>query len=230
MIGEEVKARLHAIVARYPQARSAMLPCLHLVQEEQGYVTPEGILAVAEAIGVKPDEVESIVTFYSMYHQQPVGHMVIKVCTSISCYLHGCDEVMVNLERRLGVRHGQTTPDGRFTLEGVECLAACGMAPALQVNGEFAEQITPAKTDALVDALEREGVGALHNRWRMTVDGRGMATETTLDGVATSTSAAQVSEKTGATNGDAGPAASKANGASAPRGQHQSDPTQKGGR
>jgi len=182
MISDEMKARLRAIVARYPQARSAMLPCLHLMQEEQGYVTPEGILAVAEAIGVKPDEVESIVTFYSMYHQEPVGNMVIKVCTSISCYLHGCDDVVANLERRLGIKRGQTTPDGRFTLEGVECLAACGMAPALQVNGEFAEQITPARTDALVDALEREGVGALHNGWRMIADGRGMATETTLGG------------------------------------------------
>ncbi len=185
MIGEETKARLRAIVARYPQARSAMLPCLHLVQEEEGYITPEGMLAVAEAIGVKPDEVESIVTFYSMYHQEPVGRMVIKVCTSISCYLHGCDDVMANLERRLGINRGQTTPDGRFTLEGVECLAACGMAPALQVNGEFAEQITPAKTDALVDALEREGVAALRNRWRMFTDGRGMATETALDGAPT---------------------------------------------
>ncbi len=189
MISDEVKARLRAIVARYPLARSAMLPCLHLVQEEEGYVTPGGILAVAEAIGVKPDEVESIVTFYSMYHQQPVGTMVIKVCTSISCYLHGCDDVIGNLERRLGVRCGQTTADGRFTLEGVECLAACGMAPALQVNGEFAEQITPAKTDALVDALERGGVGALHNHWRQIADGRGMATETTLDGAPTSAEA-----------------------------------------
>jgi NADH-quinone oxidoreductase E subunit len=245
MIGEETKARLRAIVARYPVARSAMLPCLHLVQEEQGYVTPEGILAVAEAIGVKPDEVESIVTFYSMYHQEPVGRMVIKVCTSISCYLHGCDDVMANLERRLGVRRGQTTPDGRFTLEGVECLAACGMAPALQVNGEFAEQITPAKTDALVDALERDGVGALRDRWRMIADGRGMATETTLDGGRTpgaGVAASGVGQPRADDAVDAGmvpgnaPGATGihgANGASAARGksgQTQNGQTQKGGR
>lgn len=215
MISDEVKARLRAIVARYPLARSAMLPCLHLVQEEEGYVTPGGILAVAEAIGAKPDEVESIVTFYSMYHQQPVGAMVIKVCTSISCYLHGCDDVMANLERRLGVRRGQTTADGRFTLEGVECLAACGMAPALQVNGEFAEQITPAKTDALVDALEHGGVGALHSHWRQIADGRGMATETTLDGAPTSAEA-MATQASAAPTMDGQP-----NDVTAPHGQQQ---------
>lgn len=180
MLGEEVKAQLRKMVARYPQARSAMLPCLHIVQDAEGYVTPEGILAVADAIGVKPDEVESVVTFYSMYHQEPIGKMVIKVCTSIACYLNGCDETMANLERRLGVNVGETTADGRYTLEGAECLAACGMAPAVQVNGEFAEQITPYKTDALIDALEQGGPAAIRNRWRQVSEGRGMATETII--------------------------------------------------
>ncbi|SRR5579875_410997 len=183
MISEEVKARLREVAARYPQARSAMLPCLHIVQDAEGYVTPEGILAVAEAIGVKPDEVESVVTFYSMYHQEPIGRTVIKVCTSIACYLHGCDETLAKLERRLGIQKGQTTPDGRYTLEGVECLAACGMAPAVQVNGEFAEQMTPDKTDALIDTLEQHGPGAIRNYWRQISEGRGMATETTLGSV-----------------------------------------------
>lgn len=166
MISDDVKAQLREIVSRYPVARSGMLPCLHLVQDVEGYVTPEGIAAVAEAVGAKVDEVESVVTFYSMYHQKPIGKHVIKVCTSISCYLMGCDDVLAHLEKRLGISRGQTTPDGRYTLQGVECLAACGLAPALQVNNEFVENVTPAVADALLDRLEHgKGVEDMGGQW-----------------------------------------------------------------
>jgi NADH-quinone oxidoreductase E subunit len=181
MISDALRLRMAEMVARYPVARSAMLPCLHLAQDEIGYVSDEAILAVAEAIGAKPDEVESVVTFYSMYHQAPQGKHVIKVCTSVSCYLMGCDDVLARLESRLGVRRGETSADGRFTLEGVECLAACGMAPALQVNGEFVEQVGPRTVDALVDLLTSGGdVSQIQNRWRQVSGGAGMATETTI--------------------------------------------------
>jgi NADH-quinone oxidoreductase subunit E len=177
MTSDELQMRLGEIVARYPWARSAMLPCLHLVQEETGYITPEGIQAVAEAIGVKADEVESVVTFYSMYTQEPKGRYIIKVCTSISCYLRGCDDVMAYLEERLGVRRGETTSDGRFTLESAECLAACGMAPAVQVNGRFVENVTDSDASALVGYLENDGdLEAITSPWRPISDGRGMAT------------------------------------------------------
>jgi NADH-quinone oxidoreductase E subunit len=182
MISEELQARLREIVSRYPSARSAMLPCLHLVQEEHGYITPEGIIAVADAIGAKPDEVESVVTFYSMYTQQPKGRYVIKVCTSIACYLRGCDDVLAHLEQRLGVRRGETSSNGRFTLEPVECLAACGMAPAMQVNGRFVENMTTESASALVDYLI--GGGAAENLispWQPVSDGRGMATVSRID-------------------------------------------------
>jgi NADH-quinone oxidoreductase E subunit len=166
MISDDVKAQLREIVSRYPVARSGMLPCLHLVQDVEGYVTPEGIAAVAEAVGAKVDEVESVVTFYSMYHQKPIGKHVIKVCTSISCYLMGCDDVLAHLEKRLGISRGQTTPDGRYTLQGVECLAACGLAPALQVNNEFVENVTPQVADALLDRLEHgKGVEDMGGQW-----------------------------------------------------------------
>jgi NADH-quinone oxidoreductase E subunit len=179
MVSEALKARMRETAARYPLARSAMLPCLHLAQDELGYVTEEAISAVAEAIGVKPDEVESVVTFYSMFHQEPKGKHVIKVCTSVTCYLRGCDALLEGLERRLGVRRGETTPDGRFTLEGVECLAACGMAPALQVNGEFVEQVTPESAEKLVSFLATGGeMSQVRNRWRQISNGSGMATET----------------------------------------------------
>lgn len=182
MISDALKARMRETVARYPLARSAMLPCLHLAQDEIGYISQEALVAVAEAVGAKPDEVESVVTFYSMFHQEPQGKQVIKVCTSVSCYLMGCDDVLGALEHRLGVRRGESTPDGRFKLEAVECLAACGMAPALQVNGEFVEQVTPERAEKLVSFLEAGGdMAQVRNRWRQISDGNGMATETLFD-------------------------------------------------
>jgi NADH-quinone oxidoreductase E subunit len=181
MITDDVKERMRATLARYPSKRSAMLPCLHIAQEAEGYVTREGILAVAEVIGVKPDEVESVVTFYSMYSQEPLGAHVVKVCTSISCYLRGCDDLLAHLENRLGVRRRETTPDGRFTLQAVECLAACGMAPVMQVDGRFVENATPENADAVIEYLahgnDAEGIDS---RWRVISDGAGMATETTI--------------------------------------------------
>ena len=182
MVSDALNARMRETVARYPQPRSAMLPCLHLAQDEIGYVSEDALLAVAEAIGVKPDEVDSIVSFYSMFHREPQGKQVIKVCTSLSCYLMGCDDVLGALERRLGVRRGETTPDGRYKLEAVECLAACGMAPALQVNGEFVEQATPETAEKLVAFLDAGGdPGQIHNQWRQISGGAGMATETAFD-------------------------------------------------
>jgi NADH-quinone oxidoreductase subunit E len=184
MASEELQARLREIVARYPSARSAMLPCLHLAQEEHGYITPEGIQAVAEALGVKPDEVESVVTFYSMYTQEPKGRYTIKVCTSISCYLRGCDDVMAHLEQRLGIRKGETTSDGRFTLESAECLAACGMAPAIQVNGRFVENATTESASALVEYLSGGGdPEAITSPWQPISEGRGMATVSAIGAV-----------------------------------------------
>jgi NADH-quinone oxidoreductase E subunit len=172
MIPDEVKAQMREIAARYPQPRSAMLPCLHLAQQTEGYITSEGAQAVAEAVGARVDEVESVVSFYSMYTTKPLGAQVIKVCTSVSCYLRGADALLARLEERLGVKKGQTTPDGRFTVDMIECLAACGMAPVLQVNGEFVENVTPERADALMDRLERgEGVGDLGSRWRLTEQG-----------------------------------------------------------
>lgn len=181
MMSDALKAQMREIVERYPQARSAMLPCLHLAQDTFGYITEEAIVAVADAIGVKPDEVESVVTFYSMFHQEPKGRRVIKVCTSVSCYLMGCDAVLEGLERKLDIQRGETTPDGRYTLEAVECLAACGMAPALQVDGEFVEQVTPAGAERLVDFLSAGGdMTQVRNQWRQISGGAGMATETEI--------------------------------------------------
>lgn len=150
MISEQTRERMRTLAARYPQSRSALMPALHLAQEEEGYVTPEGIATVAEILNLTTDDVKSVATFYTMYYDRPHGEKVVSVCTGISCYLRGCDALVTQLENRLGIKRGETTPDGRFTLECAECLASCGTAPVLQVNGEFVENVTPEVIDALL--------------------------------------------------------------------------------
>lgn len=156
MISEQAKQRMRNLAARYPVARSAVMPALYIAQQEEGYITQEGLQAVADAIGMTVDDVESVATFYTMYHQQQPGKKVIKVCTSISCYLRNCDKLVEHLEQRLGIKRGETTPDGNYTLLTTECLASCGTAPVLQVNNEFVENLTLETADALVDNLDRE--------------------------------------------------------------------------
>lgn len=156
MISEQAKQRMRALAARYPVTRSALLPALHIAQEEEGYITQDGIEAVATVLNLTVDDVKSVATFYTMYYHRPHGEKVIGVCTSIACYLRGCDQLVEHLETRLGIKRGETTPDGNFTLECVECIASCGTAPAMQVNGEFVENVTLEMADALVDELARE--------------------------------------------------------------------------
>lgn len=112
-------------------------------------------MAVAEALNLTTDDVKSVATFYTMYYHRPHGQKVISVCTGISCYLRNCDPLVEHLEEHLGIKRGETTEDGNFTLECVECLASCGTAPVLQVNGEFVENVTLEAADALLDELTR---------------------------------------------------------------------------
>ena len=156
MISEQAKQRMRALASRYPVARSAVMPALYIAQQEEGYITQEALQAVAEAIGITVDDVESVATFYTMYYQQPPGRKVIKVCTSISCYLRNCDALLKMLEQRLAINRGETTADGNYTLMTTECLASCGTAPVLQVNNEFVENVTPEMVDALIDEWDRE--------------------------------------------------------------------------
>src|SRR5256714_4603179 len=156
MISEQAKQRMRDLASRYPVARSAVMPALYIAQQEEGYITHDALQAVAEAIGLTVDDVESIATFYTMYYQQPPGKKVIKVCTSISCYLRNCDALVQHLEKRLGISRGETTADGNYTLMTAECLASCGTAPVIQVNEKFEENVSLEAADALVDKLNRE--------------------------------------------------------------------------
>jgi NADH-quinone oxidoreductase E subunit len=156
MISEQAKQRMRDLATRYPVARSAVMPALYIAQQEEGYITQAALQAVAEAIGLTVDDVESVATFYTMYYQHPPGKKVIKVCTSISCYLRGCDALVNHLEKRLGIKRGETSADGNYTFMTAECLASCGTAPVLQVNDEFVENITLEMVDTLVDGWNRE--------------------------------------------------------------------------
>ena len=164
MVSEAAKERMRAVAAQYPTMRSAILPALSVAQDEEGYITQSALEAVAEALHLNPDEVKMVASFYTMFYKEQPGRRVIKVCTSISCYLRGCDQLVKHLEERLGIKRGETTPDGRFTLLTAECLASCGTAPVLQVNNEFVEQVTLERADELLAALnqemDRESAGA----------------------------------------------------------------------
>ena len=160
MISEQARQRMRDLAARYPVARSAVMPALYIAQQEEGYITRDALEAVAEAVGITTDDVESVATFYTMYHRQMPGKKIIKVCNSISCYLRNCDALVEHLEKRLGVKRGETTPDGSYTLLTAECLASCASAPAMQVNNEFIEHVTIEKADELIDQLDKElGIG-----------------------------------------------------------------------
>ena len=142
------------IIARYPRAKSALIPLLHLAQEQDGYVASDAMEHIAELIGVTPAEVLGTCSFYEMFKREPVGEYLVNVCTNIACMLLGGEELLHHLEDRLGITSGSTTADGRFTLEDVECIAACTEAPCLQVNYRYFNKVTPDDADALIDDLQ----------------------------------------------------------------------------
>jgi NADH-quinone oxidoreductase subunit E len=141
------------IIARYPRPRSALIPLLHLAQEQDGYLTDEAMEHIAELVDVTPAEVLGTASFYEMFKREPVGDYVVTVCTNISCLLVGGEELLHHLEHRLGVKAGSTTPDGKFTLEDVECLAACTEAPCMQVNYRYFHRVELDEVDELLDDL-----------------------------------------------------------------------------
>jgi len=139
------------LLAKYPRAQSALVPFLQFCQQQDGYVTREAIEDAAGLVGITPGQVESIASFYSLLFQHPVGTHVIQVCRTLSCMLRGSDELQRHIKARLGVGQMETTPDGMFTYEEVECLAACDRAPCLQHNLEYEYDVTPAKFDELLE-------------------------------------------------------------------------------
>lgn len=152
---EETWKRARELVARYPEGRqrSALLPLLHLVQAEHGYVSPEGIGFCAELLGLTKAQVAAVASFYTMYKRRPAGDWLVSVCTNTMCGVLGGDRVFETLREHLGVGHEETTADGKFTLEHAECLAACDYAPVMTVNYEFFDKVQASDALQIVGAL-----------------------------------------------------------------------------
>ncbi|MGK2957568.1 MAG: NADH-quinone oxidoreductase subunit NuoE [Acidimicrobiales bacterium] len=145
------------IISRYPRPKSALIPLLHLAQEQDGWVSDEAMVHIAELLSLTPSEVLGTCSFYEMFKREPVGRNLVNVCTSIACMLVGGDELLEHCEKSLGVTPGATTADGAFTLNEVECIAACTEAPCLQVNYRYFHQITHDEADALFAELRAGG-------------------------------------------------------------------------
>ena len=141
------------IIGRYPKARSATIPLLHLAQEQDGYVTNEAMSHIGELVGASSAEVFGTASFYEMFKFEPVGKYLINICGTMSCALLGAEELMHHAEERLGIKMGSTTADGKITLERAECQAACTEAPCLQVNYRYRYRVTPDQLDTLIDDL-----------------------------------------------------------------------------
>lgn len=155
MISEALKAKFDQVIARYPVKRSAIVPLLMFGQDEIGYVSDELVEEIARRVEVATIEVIEDIGYYSMLHRRPIGKYNFQVCTNISCLLRGGEEILDHCSKRLGIGHKQTTPDGLFSLEEVECLGACCGAPAMQVNYGYYEDLTAEKIDKLIEQLKR---------------------------------------------------------------------------
>jgi NADH-quinone oxidoreductase subunit E len=156
MISETKRQQFDELVARYPEKRSALIPLLHEVQAEVGYLSPEAVAWVAGYLDLSPADVLSVASFYDMLHLEPVGKHLIYVCQNLTCALRGSERLIRHLETTLGIRMGETTPDGKITLRRMECLASCGTAPSIQVDGVYHHQVTPDALDGLLADLRRD--------------------------------------------------------------------------
>lgn len=161
MLSEKAQAEIREIIKRYPVKRSAILPALWVAQGENGYLNEAAMRSVAKLLEINPTQVYEVATFYTMYHLGPVGKYVIQVCRTLSCALCGALDIVDHLEKKLNIKAGETTADGQFTLKTVECLAACGAAPAMQINEAYYENLTRDKVDRILEDLSAGGKSPL---------------------------------------------------------------------
>jgi NADH-quinone oxidoreductase subunit E len=153
MNGPEFEKKVDVIVARYPEPKAALLPVLWEVQRAKGWVDLESEAWVAGRLGVSAAHVHGAVTFYTMFKQKPSGRYHVQVCTTLSCMLRGCDELVEHIGKKLQIGPGEVTRDGKFSLICVECLGSCGTAPMFQLNDDYHENLTPELVDRLLDGL-----------------------------------------------------------------------------
>ena len=169
----EHRIRLDAIIGRYPpaQKRSAILPALYLVQQQQGYITASAMRHVAQILGLTPADVEDVVSYYTMFYTKPVGTFVLSVCRTLSCALNGAERVTASICDALSIRPGETDPTGTFTLLEVECLGACDRAPVVMVNDAWHERLGPDDVGRLLEGLRAHGEAALSGCYHVVEQG-----------------------------------------------------------
>ncbi|MGE5177052.1 MAG: NADH-quinone oxidoreductase subunit NuoE [Hyphomicrobiales bacterium] len=153
MLSPEARQKIEGLKSQYETHQSALIPALHVAQDDQGYVGLETQREIAEVLGLTEQTVRAVVSFYTMFYQRPVGKYVLQVCRNLSCSLLGGVKLQKQIEERLGISEGETTKDGRFTLLSVECLGSCGTAPVIMVNDRYHETVTPQDLDRLLTEL-----------------------------------------------------------------------------
>ncbi len=152
-VPDSILEKIKQIASQYPEQNSAMLPALHLVQDEFGWLPPSAVRQVADALNTTPNKVYAVISFYSMFNDKPVGKYHIQVCRNVSCSLLGASHLVAKLSETLGIKPGETTENKIFTLSQVECLGACGTAPMMMVNDTYYENLTPDKVDEILSTL-----------------------------------------------------------------------------
>jgi NADH-quinone oxidoreductase subunit E len=154
----EVEAEIERHLAKYPEgrSRSALLPLMFIVQRERGWLDPEGVAYLADRLRLRITDIWEVATFYSMFNTKPVGKYHLQICRTLSCKIMGADTITEHCSKRLGIKPGQTTEDGRFSLSEVECLGSCGTAPMLQLGVDYHENLTPEKVDELLERCRRD--------------------------------------------------------------------------
>ena len=155
-LSENIKTKINGMRGNFPTEQALLLPLLHSLQEERGWISLESMKEAAEFLHLPLMKVREVVTFYTMYNQKPVGKAHIQICANISCWLKGADHLIECAEKKLGIKPGETPADGKFTLSEVECLGACGTAPALQMNEEYFENLTSDRLNALIEEWSQE--------------------------------------------------------------------------
>ena len=154
----EVEAEIDRHLAKYPVMRSAILPLMFIVQRERGYLDPPGVLYLANRLKLRVTDIWEVATFYSMIHTQPIGKYHIQVCKTLSCKIMGAGRVSARCTERLGIKPGQTTEDGMFSLSEVECLGSCGTAPMMQIGFDYYENLTTERVDELIEKCKAGGL------------------------------------------------------------------------
>ena len=151
---KEIITKIEKLAAQFPERNSALIPALHMIQDEFGWVPPNTVKQLAEILDTTPNKIYAVLTFYTMFNTKPVGKFHIQVCRNVSCSLTGANNIIQHLSHKLGIKPGETTADGKFTLTLVECLGSCGTAPVMMINEKYYENLNKKKVDNILNSLQ----------------------------------------------------------------------------